>query len=178
MDMLSTSKGPTRHGQGRSPCAWASRCWSRVVRCGSGRSGGVGTTRERPCHAFFWIGLLGHSLIGRFTRRSNHIHNKIPSYCDLRRHGALVHGDWYVLVSDPSKRLDGTLLCGYLSSRTSSRVETMLRTIGTSQPEASAVICGTQIRNQLWRKEAVADQRSFAGDRCRSSGNQRPPPRT
>ena len=112
MDMLSTSKGPTRHGQGRSSCAWTSRCWSRVVRCGSGSSGAVGTTRERPCRALFWIWLLGHSLIRRFTRRSNHIHNKIPSYCDLRRHGALVHGDWYVLVSDLSKVLGGTLLCG------------------------------------------------------------------
>ena len=65
--------------------------------------------RDHVMHSF---GLVGHSSIGRFTRRSSHIHNKIPSYCDLRRNGALVHGDWYVLVSDLSKVLGGTLLCG------------------------------------------------------------------
>ena len=42
----------------------------------------------------------------------NHIHNKIPSYRGLRRHGPLVRGDMRALVIELAKVFDGILSCG------------------------------------------------------------------
>ena len=57
------------------------------------------------------VGCTRHSLIWRLTRLRNHIHNKIPSYRGLRRHGPLVRGDMRALVFDLAKVFDGILLC-------------------------------------------------------------------
>jgi len=78
------------------------------VGCTGGRR--VGET-GRPHRSFFWIGPLRHSLIRRLTRSRNHIRNKIPSYCDLRRHGPLVRGDLRALVFELVNVLNGTVLC-------------------------------------------------------------------
>ena len=78
------------------------------VGCTVGRR--VGET-GRAHRSFFWIGPLRHSLIRRLTRSRNRIRNKIPSYCDLRRHGPLVRGDLRALVFELVNVLNFIVLC-------------------------------------------------------------------
>ena len=170
------------------------------VGCTVGRR--VGET-GRPHRSFFWIGPLRHSLIRRLTRSRNRIRNKIPSYCDLRRHGPLVRGDLRALVFELVKVFDGILLCrkcgpqAHLKrmcehrhvpvarmgvSETPARVCETLRT----RSHASATICGAWTSSGTAHSEDVQQPvvvhgrrrrpRLFCGRQVSEQYDQRPRP--